>query len=86
MTCLDEISRLEYLTTISQGIVERNGKPLVTQHSSDEESSDVVAFVIGPDETLYSGAHSVNRFHHSSFLAGAQWSPQEKFKQMQMGS
>lgn len=69
---LRDADRSSYKITFNKGKLQNNEHPLNTNHLARETGteSNVFAFVIGPDESLYAGPHTVDRFHHSSFLAG----------------
>ena len=71
-----EESRRPFKLTFHQrgenAFLQRGGKVFNTQdHSTAFSGRGSAIFVIAPNKVAYAGSHMVERFHHSSFLAGS---------------
>ena len=66
---LGEEERKSHFVTCVGGRLSKEGRPFSTENDySGHSGPGYSIFAIGPDEDLYCGSHSINVFHHSSFL------------------
>ncbi|HEX3635327.1 MAG TPA: hypothetical protein VHV99_07540 [Paraburkholderia sp.] len=69
----NEDERKDYVITITAGVVKDASGDLYHTGSKETHFSGHgwAIYVVGMENTFYSNSHLVNKFHHSSFLAGA---------------
>ncbi|WP_157661209.1 RHS repeat-associated core domain-containing protein [Burkholderia ubonensis] len=74
----DEGAREKYATTIENGLIKYKLTGELVNEKSEELSGDytdwssnMMAYVIAPDNTMYVAKHETGVVHHSSFMSGA---------------